>query len=91
MFNEKNLKKMNRGPRFEIDAIDMEAEAQGNARRFFSQNELKPLLGRRIGKESRKADGYAKTADMKATKHIVKETAVVAKKIMIQPRELITK
>ncbi len=91
MFDAKKLKNMNRSPRFEIDDIDREAESQGNARRFFKKNEIAPLLGRRISKESRKADGYAKTADMKATKHIVKETAAVAKKIMIQPRELTTR
>jgi hypothetical protein len=91
MFNEKNLRKMNRGPRFEIDAIDMEAEAQGNATRFFNQNELKPLLGRRIGKESRKANGIAKTAEAKATAHIVKATAERAKQVVIQERNLVTR
>ncbi len=59
-----------------MDAIDREAEAQGNARRFFNQNEVGPAnLGRRISRESRKADGYAKTADKRATENLVKDTA----------------
>jgi hypothetical protein len=59
-----------------MDAIDLEAEAHGNARRFFKQNDVGPAnLGRRISRESRKANGIAKTADKRATDNMVKDTA----------------
>lgn len=87
MFNEKALRDRNRQARRQqkgsFDPIDAEAERQGNARRFFSENEVGPsVLGKRISKETRKADGCAKTADMKATRNLVKDTAAVASRLV---------
>lgn len=83
MWNTKALKGRNKAPKPCIDAIDREACAQGDATRFFSANDIRPQLGRRISKESRKADGYAKTADAKATRNLVADTAERARTIII--------
>jgi hypothetical protein len=59
-----------------LDALDLEAEREGSARRFFRTNSIGPeQLGRRISKDSRKADGLQKSAEYKATAYIVAETA----------------
>jgi hypothetical protein len=78
MWNEKAARKSQANElRRNLDAFDLEAERQGNATGFFNRNNLRPQLGRRISKESRKANGYAATADLKATRHIVAATAQV--------------
>lgn len=82
-WNEKGLKQLNRNPTRKIDDFDRQAESEGNARRFFNGNDLRPQLGRRISKESRKAEGLAKTAERKATINLVKDTAEVARRIMV--------
>jgi hypothetical protein len=87
-FNEKALTRLNRQRRQQqggsFDAIDAEAERQGNACRFFKTNEIGPkILGKRISKETRQADGNAKTADARATRNLVHDTAQIAKSIMV--------
>lgn len=68
-----------------LDAHDLEAERQGNATGFMRRNEIGPkTLGRRISKESRKADGFAKTADLRATRNLVADTAAIAQRIIIK-------
>jgi hypothetical protein len=71
-----------------LDRLDLEAEAEGGARRFFNMNDLKPQLGRRISKEGRKAEGVAKTAANRATINIVKDTAAVYNSIVVKQRDL---
>lgn len=67
-----------------LDPIDLEAEAQGNAARFFDRNEVGPrVMGRRISKQTRQLDGLRKTADAKATANLVKDTAAVAARVII--------
>jgi hypothetical protein len=90
MFNEKALRNRNRqraannkGSGF--DPLDQEAEREGNARRFFKTNEVVPQLGRRIAKQNRQLDGNGKTAELKGTRHIVKETFLAAEAITIRP------
>ena len=89
MFNEKALRNLNRQRAAVqkgsgLDALDEEAERQGNARRFFKVNEVAPqTLGRRIAKQNRQLDGNSKTAELKGTRHIVKETAAIASRIVI--------
>lgn len=68
-----------------LDALDTEAEREGKARRFFTSNDLKPILGRRVGKETRKHDGYTKTAGFKATRNLVKDTVKVYRDITKNP------
>lgn len=87
-WNEKALKQNRKAPKCSLDAIDREACAQGDATRFFNANDLRPQLGRRISKDSRKADGFAKTADAKATRNLVADTAARAKDIIIPERQL---
>jgi hypothetical protein len=59
-----------------MDAIDREAEAQGNATRFFTLHDVGPAnLGRRISKTNRQLDGRRKTADKRATDNLVADTA----------------
>jgi hypothetical protein len=90
MFNDKAARRfLNQTNRRKIDAIDEEAERQGSARQFFTRNELGPAnLGRRISKESRKASGAQTTADYKATKNLVKDTAKVAKRLIVPQYKL---
>lgn len=72
-----------------MDAIDLEADAQGNATRFFKQNGVGPAnLGRRISKESRVADGRAKTADARATANLVKDTAAAHARYVVPSMNL---
>lgn len=87
-FNEKALTRLNRQRRKQqggsFDPIDEEAERQGNATRYFKTNEIGPkILGKRISKETRQANGNATTADMRATRNLVQDTAEVAKKVMV--------
>lgn len=63
-----------------LDQFDLEAECEGGARRFFAANDLKPVLGRRIGKETRKSDGASKTAGFRANKNNVKDNEIAYKK-----------
>lgn len=81
-WNPKALKQLGLAPRQHLDAIDMEAEKQGNATRFFQQNDLRPQLGRRISKESRKADGYARTADLRAHTNLVADHAAAHRRLV---------
>lgn len=76
MFNESALKQLkNCQPKRSFDAIDEEAERQGNATGYFSRNELRPQLGKRISKDTRQLNGRRKTADNRATQNLVKDTA----------------
>lgn len=68
-----------------LDALDLAAEREGKARQFFGKNDLKPVLGRRIGKDSRKRDGFAKTAGHKAARSIVKDTVAVYRNVVRNP------
>lgn len=68
-----------------LDAIDLAAAREGKARQYFGDNELKPILGRRIGKDSRKRDGFAKTAGHKAARSIVKDTVKVYRTVVKNP------
>lgn len=57
-----------------MDRLDLEAEREGSAIR--TNRQFAPsILGKRIAKNSRQADGIAKTAEFNATKYIVAETA----------------
>lgn len=72
-----------------LDRFDREAEREGTARNYFNRNDLGPaVLGRRISKESRKADGYAKTAEQKATAFLIKETARIVAERTTRPQQL---
>ena len=85
----RELPKTMRTRKPQLDSIDLEAERQGNATGFMRRNEIGPkTLGRRISKESRKADGYAKTAEVRATRHIVIETARIVAERTTQPLKL---
>lgn len=66
-----------------LDQFDMEAEREGSARRYFSSNDLRPVMGRRIGREIRQRDGYNKTVQAKSTKNIVKDTAKIYNRIVL--------
>lgn len=94
MFNEKALRNLNRQRAAAqkgsgLDSLDREAEQEGNARRFFKDNEVTPqTLGRRIAKQNRQLDGNSKTAKLKETRHIVKETAAIASRIIVPQRSL---
>lgn len=82
-WNEKALKQI-KPKTAKMDAFDIEAEREGNATRYFKRNEIAPqTLGRRISKESRKTDGYAKTAELKATQNLVEDTANRARGIIV--------
>jgi len=76
-----------------MDALDLEAEAQGNATRFMNRNEIGPaVLGRRISKTNRQLDGRRKTADARATANLVKDTADAYHRVVLpQPRQLATR
>ncbi len=69
-----------------LDKFDMEAEREGSARNYFSHNDLRPVMGRRIGREIRQRDGYNKTIRANATKNVVKDTASVYKRIVLVER-----
>ena len=86
MWNTKALKTL--GPRFQpLDRFDREAEAEGNAFRR-AKAHGPAILGKRIAKNSRKANGFAATAELKATTHIVKETARIVAARTIRPMQL---
>jgi hypothetical protein len=73
-----------------LDAIDLEAERQGDAVRWFDKNEAGPrIMGRRISKQTRQLDGRRKTADAKATANLVADTAAVAARVIIPNRDLV--
>lgn len=73
-----------------LDAIDREAEAQGNSIRWFDRNEAGPsIMGRRISKQTRQLDGRRKTAETIATRNLVKDTAAVAARVIIPNRDLV--
>lgn len=72
-WNPKALKTL--GPRRQtLDRFDREAEAEGGAIRHNRQY-APTVLGKRIAKNSRKADGFAKTAEFIAARNLVKDTA----------------
>lgn len=89
MFNEKALKRIT--PKVsKPDRFDIEAEAEGRSINFMQKNEVGPhVLGRRISRERHKADGYAKTAEKRATDNLVHDTAEVAKNIIARSLPLI--
>ena len=98
MFNEKALVAANRAARKAnnnkggMDEIDREAERQGNARGFFSRNEVGPqVMGRRISKQNRELDGSRKTADNRAAKNLVKDTLVRMNERMVSKLSLMQK
>lgn len=77
-WNEKAARQINRQPVRSLDRFDIEAESEGNATR--SMRHAAPnILGRRISKNRREADGNRKTAEKRATDHIVASTAAIAK------------
>lgn len=84
-WNEKAARKiMAQQQRRSLDAIDLEAERQGNAMRYFKANEIGPRnLGRRISRETRQLDGRRKTVDAKATRNLVHDTAIRAKQLIV--------
>lgn len=83
-WNEKAARKiMAQQQRRSLDAIDLEAERQGNATRYFKANDLRPQLGRRISRTIRQQEGRAKTADLIATRNLVHDTAIRAKQLIV--------
>lgn len=88
-WNPKALKALKTPQSQGLDRFDREAEQEGRARTWMKHNNVGPtLLGRRISKETRNANGIAKTAEHKATQHIVKETARIVKERIIPQTSL---
>ena len=88
-WNPKALKALKTPQTQGLDRFDREAESEGRARGWMNRNSVGPaILGRRISKESRNANGIAKTAEFKATAHIVKETARIVAERTIPQRSL---
>ncbi len=85
MFNERALKQRQMKPKNAgMDVLDREAEREGSARRFFTNNGVGPsVLGKRIAKQSRQMDGASKTAEKRATTNLVADTAAAAKRVMV--------
>lgn len=79
-WNPKALKTL--GPRTQpLDRFDREAEREGSAIR--TNRQFAPsILGKRIAKNSRKAEGFAKTAEFIATRNLVKDTAARAAELV---------
>jgi len=77
-WNEKAARKITRQPVRHMDALDLQAEREGNATRSM-QVAAPNILGRRIAKNRREADGNRKTAEKRGTDHIVATTAAIAK------------
>ncbi len=89
MWNPKALKVLKTPQSQGLDRFDREAESEGRARGWMKHHDVGPkTMGRRISKETRKADGFSKTAEFKATTHIVKETARIVKERTIPQRSL---
>ena len=79
MWNTKALKQNGKQRQRSFDKFDMEAEAEGNARR--AMKDAGPtVLGRRISRENRKLDGYNTTACKKATDKFLKDHNLAVKK-----------
>lgn len=57
-----------------LDANDLAAESLGNAMKT-EKDHGPAILGRRISKNTRQLDGRRKTADARAIKNLVKDTA----------------
>lgn len=57
-----------------MDELDRQAEAEGNAKRFFKSNDLTALPGRRLAKQNKELDGARKTADKNAANRTAKDT-----------------
>jgi len=77
-WNDKAARQISRQPVRHLDAFDMEAEREGNATR--SMRVAGPnILGRRIAKNRREADGNRKVAEKRGTDYIVATTAAIAK------------
>lgn len=90
MFNEKALKNLRRNPVRQMDAHDLSAEAEGNARSYMRVNEVGPsILGRRISKETRKANGAANTAGVRADKNDRKDQQIANEKYLVKPLNLV--
>jgi len=88
-WNEKAARQFNRQPKRELDEIDIEAERQGNATRFFGRNELSQANGRRISRETRQLNGRRKSADKRATDNLVADTAEALRaRLVAEPRAL---
>lgn len=77
-WNDKAARQIQRQPVRHLDAFDLEAEREGNATRSMRQA-APAILGRRISKNRREADGNRKTAERRATDHIVASTAAIVK------------
>lgn len=91
MFNEKRARQMMAmKDRRHIDDIDRGMEALGNAER--AHKAYGPAhLGKRISKTTRQLNGRRKTADLKATVNMVRDTAEIAGRIIVgqsEPRQL---
>ena len=92
MFNEKDLKNLRKNTVQRMDAHDLSAEAEGNARRYMRVNEVGPsILGRRISRETRKANGAANTAGVRADRNDKKDQQIANKKYLIKPLNLVQK
>ena len=74
-WNPKALKQNRNRQKSGLDELDRQAEAEGSAARYFKENELGSRLGKRIAKQTQQLNGRRKTADKKATEHVVAQTA----------------
>lgn len=85
MFNEKLARRNSQPKRPLMDAIDLSAESEGGAINFFRSQEINPtIVGRRLSRERREAHANATTAQFKATRHIIRVTAEIARNIIVK-------